>query len=89
MSEASREFAACRLARSLDAQIRSHPTESGIVELRDAHDAFAARAHLIDLAERTLDLQYYIWRNDMSGTLLLAAVRRARRSGRSCTPAAR
>lgn len=25
-------------------------------------------------AERTLDVQYYIWRNDMTGTLLLEAL---------------
>jgi putative cardiolipin synthase len=47
------------------------------VSLRDARDAFAARAHLADAAERTLDVQYYIWRNDMSGTLLFEALRRA------------
>jgi putative cardiolipin synthase len=56
---------------------RPHPGKSGIVQLRDARDAFAARAHLADAAERTLDIQYYIWRNDMSGTLLFEALRRA------------
>jgi cardiolipin synthase C len=56
---------------------RLHPGKSGIVQLRDARDAFAARAHLADAAERTLDIQYYIWRNDMSGTLLFEALRRA------------
>ena len=40
-------------------------------------DAFAARALLVDAAERTLDVQYYIWHNDISGTLLLDALRRA------------
>ncbi|HVF17278.1 MAG TPA: phospholipase D family protein [Steroidobacteraceae bacterium] len=67
----------CRLATSVAARTRPHPEQSGIVELRDARDAFAARAHLADAAERTLDIQYYIWRNDMSGTLLLEALRRA------------
>jgi putative cardiolipin synthase len=56
---------------------RLHPGKSGTVPLRDARDAFAARAHLADAAERTLDVQYYIWRNDMSGTLLFEALRRA------------
>jgi putative cardiolipin synthase len=65
----------CRLA--VAARTRPHPEQSGIVELRNARDAFAARAHLADAAERTLDIQYYIWRNDMSGTLLLEALRRA------------
>jgi len=56
---------------------RSHPGKSGVFTLRDGRDAFAARALLADAAERTLDIQYYIWRDDMSGTLLLAALRRA------------
>jgi putative cardiolipin synthase len=67
----------CRLASSVAGRTRPHPDHSGIVELRNARDAFAARAHLADAAERTLDIQYYIWRNDMSGTLLLEALRRA------------
>jgi Phosphatidylserine/phosphatidylglycerophosphate/cardiolipin synthases and related enzymes len=50
---------------------------SGIAPLQDGRDAFAARALLADAAERTLDVQYYIWRGDMSGTLLFAALHRA------------
>ena len=81
MSAVDPTFASCRLARSISSRLRLHPDNSGIVELRDARDAFAARAHLADAAEVTLDIQYYIWRNDMSGTLLLAAVRRAANRG--------
>jgi putative cardiolipin synthase len=54
-----------------------HPGLSGIVALRDGQDAFAARVLLVDAAEQTLDVQYYIWHNDISGTLLLDALRRA------------
>ena len=32
---------------------------------------------LADAAERTLDVRYYIWHNDMSGSMLFAALRRA------------
>src|SRR5215203_4407669 len=67
----------CRLERSVSSRRRLHPGMSGIVALREAPDAFAARAHLADAAEHTLDIQYYIWRNDMSGTLLFEALRRA------------
>lgn len=66
-----------RLGRSINPRARLHPGQSGIVELRDGRDAFAARVLLADTAERTLDLQYYIWRNDMSGALLFAALCRA------------
>jgi putative cardiolipin synthase len=57
--------------------VEAHPGLCGIVALPDGHDAFAARALLADAAERTLDVRYYIWHNDMSGTLLFAALRRA------------
>ena len=57
--------------------IREHRGLSGIVPLREAYDAFAARVLLAEAAERTLDVQYYIWHNDLSGTLLLDALRRA------------
>jgi putative cardiolipin synthase len=66
-----------RLGRSVSPRAQLHPGHSGIVELRDGRDAFAARVLLADTAERTLDLQYYIWRNDMSGALLFAAACRA------------
>jgi putative cardiolipin synthase len=70
-----------RLARSVMPRVLLHPGRSGIVELRDGRHAFAARAHLADAAEFTLDIQYYIWRNDMSGTLLYEAIRRAANRG--------
>lgn len=70
-----------RLAQTIAPHVQRHPGESGIVELRDGSDAFAARARLADVAEYTLDLQYYIWRNDMSGTLMFEAVRRAANRG--------
>lgn len=45
--------------------------------LLDARDAFAARVLLARAAERSLDVQYYIWHNDLSGTLLFEALREA------------
>jgi putative cardiolipin synthase len=57
--------------------VDAHPGRSGIVALPDGHDAFAARVLLADAAERTLDVRYYIWHRDMSGTMLMAALHRA------------
>lgn len=54
-----------------------HPGLSGVHVLLDGRDAFAARAMMADYAERSLDVQYYIWRNDTTGSLLFAALRRA------------
>jgi putative cardiolipin synthase len=55
----------------------AHPGLSGIYPLRDARDAFAARVLLARTAERSLDVQYYIWHDDLSGKLLFAALREA------------
>ena len=49
--------------------------------LRDGHEAFAARMLLVRSAERTLDLQYYIWNGDLTGTLLLDELRAAAARG--------
>lgn len=52
-------------------------TLNGVHTLGDGTDAFAARIALIDAATRSLDLQYYIWHDDLTGGLLLDALRRA------------
>lgn len=66
-----------RLARAIAADADCHPGLSGIHALADGRGAFAARALLIEAAERSLDVQYYIWHDDLSGALLLDALRRA------------
>lgn len=65
------------LGRAIAPQARQHPGKSGIYALPDAHDAFAARALLARSAQKTLDVQYYIWRGDVTGTLLLEELRAA------------
>ena len=62
---------ATRLGQALAPAIAAHPGKSGIHALPDPHDAFAARVLLARTAEHTLDVQYYIWHADMTGTLLL------------------
>ncbi|MBS0557007.1 MAG: phospholipase D family protein [Proteobacteria bacterium] len=69
--------AACPLEESLAVQTCAHAGESGFLSLQDGRGSFVARALLADAAARTLDVQYYIWRNDLSGILLFDALRRA------------
>jgi putative cardiolipin synthase len=45
--------------------------QSGFRLLPNGLDAFVARATLIELAERTLDLQYYIFHPDKTGSLVI------------------
>jgi len=58
-----------------------HPGRSGIHPLVEGRDAFAARVLLAAGAQRSLDVQYYIWRNDLTGTLLADALRSAAARG--------
>jgi cardiolipin synthase C len=57
--------------QSLREQAGAAPETSGIYPLTDPQEAFAARALLARHAEKTLDVQYYIWRDDKTGLLLL------------------
>ncbi|UPY38640.1 phospholipase D family protein [Sediminicoccus sp. KRV36] len=47
---------------------------SGVALMRDAGDAFAVRAASARAAGRSLDLQYYMWRGDVTGQLLAQEV---------------
>jgi putative cardiolipin synthase len=66
-----------RLGGAISPRVAAHPGKSGIYPLRDSHSAFAARALLAKSAERSLDIQYYIWHKDMSGTLMFEALHNA------------
>ncbi|MEG0000177.1 MAG: phospholipase D family protein [Comamonas sp.] len=58
------------LGRALAPQIAAHAGLSGIYALSDPLEAFATRALLMRAAQRTLDVQYYIWHDDTTGALL-------------------
>ena len=66
-----------QLSRACTPQTEACPGKTGVFALRDPLDAFAARMLLAEAAERTLDVQYYIWRQDITGTLLAGALHRA------------
>ncbi|MDO6824807.1 phospholipase D family protein [Marinobacter sp. 1_MG-2023] len=70
-----------RLGAAIEPLTLAHPSESGVVLLENAHDAFAARALLAEGADATLDVQYYIWQSDITGTLLLDVLYRAAERG--------
>lgn len=63
------------IGQTVSPMAQAHPNRSGIYALSHPHEAFAARALLASAAERTLDVQYYIWRNDLTGVLLLDSLR--------------
>jgi putative cardiolipin synthase len=80
-STAFTDTAGTRLGAAIAPLAQAHPALSGIYPLAEGRDAFAARALLAHRAERSLDLQYYIWRNDLTGVLMLDALRAAAARG--------
>jgi putative cardiolipin synthase len=65
------------LGRAFDHPARAHPGQSGFRLLSAGADGFVVRAEMIDAAQRTLDLEYFIFRQDVTGRLLTSAVLRA------------
>ncbi len=66
-----------RMGQALAPQVAAHPGLSGIHALPDPLAAFATRALLMRAAQRTLDVQYYIWRGDTTGDLLIQELQAA------------
>lgn len=66
-----------RLALALSGMTAKHPGLSGVTPLAIGADAFAARMLLTDAATTSIDAQYYIWRTDLTGYLLLDRIKQA------------
>ena len=58
-----------------------HPGQSGVFPLLSGTDAFVARSLLARQAQSSIDAQYYIWHDDLTGTLLLDSLRSAAERG--------
>ena len=69
-STAITDTSATRLGKAVE-KYGGRPGESGQIPLPDPRKAFAARVVLARAAERSLDVQYYIWHRDTTGYLLL------------------
>lgn len=72
---------ATELDRAIAPILLDHPEQSGAVVLVDGLDAFAVRAATAAQAGRSLDVQYYIWRDDVTGHLLARELWRAAERG--------
>jgi putative cardiolipin synthase len=62
------------LDRAFAPLLRAHPGESGMMLLSASSAALHARLEAARGAGRSLDLQYYYWKNDLTGRLLLKEV---------------
>ncbi|WP_152206282.1 phospholipase D family protein [Marinobacter changyiensis] len=70
-SYASTDTADTRLGLVSRNEEQAHLGQSGFHALEHGINAFASRLSVIVHAEKTLDLQYYIWHDDLTGKMLL------------------
>jgi cardiolipin synthase C len=68
---------ATSLGREIDAAARTHAGLSGFRFLASGEDGLRARVELADAAQKSLDLQYFLIQNDVTGKLLIGTVLRA------------
>jgi cardiolipin synthase C len=80
-STAVTDTADTRLGKALQEGVAAHPGLSGIYALASPQDAFVARVVLARRAERSLDVQYYIWHGDTTGYLMFEELWKAAERG--------
>jgi putative cardiolipin synthase len=76
-SAAFRDDEATEIGRYFAKAAARHPGESGFAIIRKPRPAFTARVALTELAQKTLDLQYYLWEPDSTGRILAERLVRA------------
>ncbi|MFY9756100.1 MAG: hypothetical protein WAK37_09175, partial [Pseudolabrys sp.] len=69
--------ASTRLGQFFGPAADEHPGLSGFSLLSHGREAFIVRLALADLAERSLDMQYYIWDGDTTGRIIVDRVMKA------------
>lgn len=65
------------LGRRIAPLVAAHPGQTGMRLVSSNLDAFALRVLGARKAQRSLDLQYYIWHNDLTGKILAGELVRA------------
>lgn len=70
-----------RLGRALAPAVAAHPELTAVHPMPGGLDAFAARLLLARAADRSIDAQYYIWHDDITGSLLAQALWEAAERG--------
>jgi cardiolipin synthase C len=74
---AARHPGVTRLGQYFGPAADKHPGLSGFSLLSHGREAFIVRLALADLAERSLDMQYYMWDGDTTGRIILDRVMKA------------
>src|SRR6185437_4666795 len=69
------------IGRNVEARAKAHPGLSAFRLFASGTDALALRVQMADAAQKTLDIQYFIFKDDDSGQLLMSAILRAAARG--------
>ena len=67
---AFQDHASTPIGKEVAALAAQHPGQSGFAIIRYGRQAFTARVMLADLAQKTLDVQYFQWDVDTTGQIL-------------------
>ena len=67
VSRALEDTSESQLVRNLQPLLAEHPGKSGFRTLDSGEEAFIARLRMIQSATQSLDVQYYIWHDDLTG----------------------
>ncbi|MEA3419256.1 MAG: phospholipase D family protein [Campylobacterota bacterium] len=65
------------MGKMIEREAAKHPGKSGFEIIRYGRQAFTARVAMTEMAEKTLDLQYYLWEPDATGQILAYSVLKA------------
>ena len=65
----------------LQADLEKHPGKSGFALLASGDRAFTSRNAMTQVAEKTIDVQYFIWKNDITGAILINQLIKAAERG--------
>ncbi|MEA3492751.1 MAG: phospholipase D family protein [Campylobacterota bacterium] len=69
-SSAFIDYKSTKIGRLFEEEAAKHPGKSGFKLIPYGQDAFTARIAMARLAQKSLDLQYYLWYSDKTGLIL-------------------
>lgn len=81
VSSAIEDSRATQLGQAFSSRLEQHPGMSGVLLLSNGLDAFVGRGVLAAVAERSIDVQYYMFHQDTVGQLLIDQLIKAANRG--------
>jgi len=78
---AFQDYNSTTIGRLFNSDTKKHPNLSGFYLIPYGENALTARIAMCDLAQKSLDMQYYLWHSDDSGVLLAQHVIKAANRG--------